>query len=376
MSGTIRLARDLMLPLAARIAHSAEKDAEDTILILQPDHLGDILLSQPAVREIRRAFPASRLVAVVGPWSSTITKMAWPVDEIVDVEFPGFTRAQGRNPIHPYRYLRSTAMRLAELQPRAAIVLRPDAWWAAWLSALVSPVVVTSDDKRASKFGTLVADINPQGHASERAAQIASSLTGSTVSMRPESSGLEVQVDTGAALRANRILHARNIHRDYVVIHPGSGAAVKEWPTHRWRAIVTALVNRGLDVVVTGSAAERTLCEAVAHESDGVAVLAGETTVPILAEVLRGARLVLGPDCGPLHLAVAVCTPSVHLFGPSDPARYGPWGSASRHVVVTAGWSCPRCGDLSAGRRAGCGCMVAIPASTVIDIANGLLDDH
>jgi heptosyltransferase-2/heptosyltransferase-3 len=374
MSATIRQARDLMLPVAARLAHYTRYDPDDTILILQPDHLGDILLAQPAVRQIRRAFPMSRLVAVVGPWSSEIASMAWPVDDMVEVEFPGFTRAHRRNPADPYLYLRSASERLRELKPRAAVVLRPDAWWAAWLAALTSPVVVTSDDPRTAIFGTLVAHIDPTGHAATRAAQIAGRLTGMPVDVDRVSSRLRIDPNPEAASEAERILFRHDIQRQFAVIHPGSGAAVKEWPVHRWGAIAAKLLDRGLDVVVTGSRSERAVAEAVVHDASHVAVIAGETSVPVLAEVLRGARLVLGPDCGPLHLAVAVNAPSVHLFGPSDSARYGPWGPAIRHVAVSAGWTCPRCGDLSAERQAGCGCMIAISPSAVIDVANGLLD--
>lgn len=104
--------------------------------------------------------------------------------------------------------------------------------------------------------------------------------------------------------------------------------------------------------------------------------LAGSTPLPVLVELLRGASVVLGPDCGPLHLAVGAGAPTVHLFGPSDPGRYGPWGDPARHVVVSAGWSCPRCGDLSMERRPGCGCMLAITPELVIDTTRWLLHQH
>jgi ADP-heptose:LPS heptosyltransferase len=88
---------------------------------------------------------------------------------------------------------------------------------------------------------------------------------------------------------------------------------------------------------------------------------------------MRGATAVVGPDCGPLHLAVAVGTPSVHLFGPSDPVRYGPWGDPRKHRVIRAGWTCPSCGDLSMMRPVGCGCMLAIQADDVMTAIDELV---
>jgi heptosyltransferase-2/heptosyltransferase-3 len=159
-------------------------------------------------------------------------------------------------------------------------------------------------------------------------------------------------------------------------VHPGAGAPVKEWPLHRWRAVVRSLTAAGLAVVVTGGVAERVLCASVADTLPNAVSVAGVSPIPLLIELLRGARLVVGPDCGPLHLAVATGTPTVHLFGPSDPRRYGPWGDSTLHVVLRANWSCPRCGDLSPDRPAGCGCMLAIEPGQVVDRAVRLLDQH
>ncbi|MEX2314551.1 MAG: hypothetical protein WD628_02455, partial [Thermomicrobiales bacterium] len=68
--------RDRLLPVAAWTRRRRWNASDDTILIVQPDHLGDILLSQPAVRHLREIHPDSRLIAVVGPWSREIATIA------------------------------------------------------------------------------------------------------------------------------------------------------------------------------------------------------------------------------------------------------------------------------------------------------------
>jgi heptosyltransferase-2/heptosyltransferase-3 len=82
---------------------------------------------------------------------------------------------------------------------------------------------------------------------------------------------------------------------------------------------------------------------------------------------------VLGPDSGALHLAVAAGAPTVHLYGPADPVKFGPWGDPARQRVVHAGRHCARCGDLSPSRPRGAACMVAITVGDVLAAARPLL---
>jgi heptosyltransferase-3 len=364
--------RNRVLPLAGRVGRKPSATTEDTVLILQPDHLGDILLSQPAVRIVREHHPTSRLVAVVGPWSREIAQLAWPVDEVATVRYPGFTREAKVSAVEPYRRLYAEARHLAEYRARTAYVLRPDAWWAAWLASIVAADVITSDDPRCTPFATRVATLADTDHATIRSMRIAVAYP--TPSQKDSAnSPLALELPASAMGDARRLLSEHGIGDRYVVIHPGSGAAVKEWPLHRWAAVARHVGELGLDVVLTGTDAETPLCNAILDRYDSARSLAGVTPIPTLAAVLKQASLVLGPDCGPLHLAVAVGTSTIHLFGPSDPRRYGPWGNQERHRVLRAGWSCTRCGDLSPSRAMGCGCMQAIDVDSVVEIARAML---
>jgi lipopolysaccharide heptosyltransferase III len=114
-----------------------------------------------------------------------------------------------------------------------------------------------------------------------------------------------------------------------LVLHPGSGSPLKSWPLERLAeagdALATAL---GARVVVTGAAHERRQTERlVALLPRGGVSLAGRLGWGELEALLARATLVVGIDSGPLHLAVAAGTPSVALFGPADPAQFGPWES-------------------------------------------------
>ena len=118
--------------------------------------------------------------------------------------------------------------------------------------------------------------------------------------------------------------------RDPIVLLPSAGKANKLWPAERFRELARLL---GDDVLVAWGPGERELAESIG------APLAPETTLRELAALLHRARLVVGGDTGPLHLAAALGTPVVGIFGPTNPVRNGPYGQID-HCVER--WSTTR----------------------------------
>ncbi len=131
----------------------------------------------------------------------------------------------------------------------------------------------------------------------------------------------------------------------YAVVHPGASAESRRWPAPRWAEVAHRLVRGGLAVKVTGTAAERGLCAAVAAGSVGVEDLSGALTLPQLASTVAGAHLVLCGDTGVAHLATAYAVPSVVIFGPVAPALWGPAIDPELHVALWHGDSPSRPGD-------------------------------
>jgi len=351
-----------VLAAGAYRARQVPGSAGDVTLVIQPDHLGDIVLSQPAVRVLHERF-GDTLVTVVGPWSAEIARLAWPIDRIETFAFPDFDRGHRGGHLQRARALDVAAQFFAALHPVRAIVLRPDDVWsaaAAWAAGITD--IVTGDDPRTSGYGTSVADASAHEHRAARAVAIACSAA-DIHTVHPTWDAFPLHIQLSAEDR--RSTDTEGVPgRRYAVVHPGAGVPVKQWTAHRWRAVVRHLNQLGLAVVVTGGPDEEALCTAIASDLDA-ASLAGETTLGELCHVLADAAMVIGPDSGPLHLAVALGAPTVHLFGPSDEREFGPWGDPRTHRVVTAGWHCPRCRDLSPRRTEACGCMLAIPIDAV-----------
>jgi lipopolysaccharide heptosyltransferase I len=127
--------------------------------------------------------------------------------------------------------------------------------------------------------------------------------------------------------------------RPFAIINPGAAWPNKRWPAERFGEVAAFLREvRGLDSVVLWGPDEADLARAVAASSAGAARIAPPTTILDVLELSRGAALMVSGDTGPLHLAAAVGTPALALFGPTDPRRNGPW--APDDVVVSRYESC------------------------------------
>jgi ADP-heptose:LPS heptosyltransferase len=122
------------------------------------------------------------------------------------------------------------------------------------------------------------------------------------------------------------------------VIHPGAASGARRWPPDRWARVAAAEWRRGHRVVLTGSTGERRLCTAIARAAGlpADAVAAGQTGPSELLRLVAGAGRVACADTGVAHVATAVGTPSVVLFGPTPPALWGP-PPVPRHVTLWRG---------------------------------------
>jgi ADP-heptose:LPS heptosyltransferase len=122
------------------------------------------------------------------------------------------------------------------------------------------------------------------------------------------------------------------------LLHPGAASPARRWPAERWAAVARAEAGRGRTVLVTGTATERPLAERIAADAGlgGDAVRAGRTDLAALAALVSGAARVVCGDTGVSHLATAVGTPSVTLFGPVPPSEWGP-PPLPHHVALWAG---------------------------------------
>jgi len=329
---------------SAYVPRSRRSEKTDRILLIRPDHLGDLLLSTPAIRALKAAYPNTQIHALVGPWAADVLANFDEVDVVLTLPFPGFTRSDKTDWRSPYQFAFQTARRLRRIGYAKAVILRPDHWWGAWLAQLVGiPQRYGYDDEDTRLFLT---DAIPRQHehAVMQNMRLIEQVMGKAGPKAPDLAFPTTQMDHAYV---KGYLSEWGVHETDRIfcIHPGAGTLVKQWDATQWAQAADVLMEQ-LDarVVFTGTDNELPLIrEIIGQMAGGAIVVAGDTKIGQLGALYKRSMLVLGPDSGPVHLAAAVGVPTVALFGPADPVEFGTWGDPKKHIVLTSGISCRPC---------------------------------
>ena len=353
------------LPWAHTAAQQAQKPESTPrrILLLRPDHLGDLVLTTPILDALKTHIPDAHITMMVGPWSSEVVARHPAIDCLLTCPFPGFQRAAQKS-LAPYILLLSIAQQLRRNRYDLAINLRPDFWWGAGLLYLAGiPHRLGYAIEPGRPFLTRALPFHspePAPVSNLRLVSAALETLGYSPLEQPytpERYPLQFIPTAEEQEWVTERLDKEGINPDspIVVIHPGAGAPVKLWRTEAWSAcasILPALFTSPTPVriILTGSKSERPMLEEIGQGMTAQPLLVTDASVGQLAALLRRAQLVLGVDSGPLHLAVAQGTPTMHIFGPTDPRIFGPWGTAGRHIVIASAQRCPTCPSIPCGR--------------------------
>jgi ADP-heptose:LPS heptosyltransferase len=328
---------------AARIAgrHAPPPSEVREVLVLRLDRIGDLLMSLPALEALRGALPRARIRLAVGRWSQEIAARA-PVDEVLAWSAPWAARRGEARDAAGDLWRRARALRRDRLD--LALDLQGD------LRANLL-LALTCARRRVGYANTggayLLTDIVPLDETISWVDQnqAAVSLALAAAGLSPPAPGpLPLGEDREKPQVLLGSLGLSTARRPLVGVHPSGGRTVKQWDPQRWAEVAARLEREfGATVVVTGSEADRPLAAAVARGLAGQAVdLTGRLGVGETLAVIAGLDLFLSPDTGPMHMACAVGTPSVAVFGPSDPVRYFS-GRGPRHAVVRAELWCSPC---------------------------------
>ncbi len=369
-------ARQAMLRSLARMPVAPTLvDVQQRILLIRPDHMGDALLTLPAITALRTAFPGAELHALASPQAASVFASVPELDAVQTMDFPGISRSARRGRLAPWLLALGTARQLRNLRFSAALILRPDHWWGAlvaWLAGI--PQRIGLDLAETTPFLTHAVPLRHE-HALLRNLRLVAAPDGQAVN---ESAKLCFPLTAADRDAAAVILRENGVSPDapYLFIHPGTGAALKHWEEARWARVADEPgVLPGTQVLFSGSTAERSLVKRITAQMQQPATsLAGKTSIAELAACYENALLVLGPDSGPLHLAAAVGAPTVSLYGPADPAEFGPWGPAERHITLASNIGCRPCRvlDWDGDDAAWHPCLRDISVNQVVETARNL----
>lgn len=275
--------------------------------VIMPSWVGDAVMATPVLRALRAYLPRARLCGVMRPGLDDLLAGApWLDDTIVE-------------PFKSFRAAWRTGTRLRAFSPQAVLIL-PNSFRSAAISRISSAqtrVGYARDGRRT--LLTHAADLQRTAQpvpAIEYYARLAEFALGRAVENRQ----LELTV-TGEQEQSARALLGE-LQNPLIVINPGANKAAKRWPAERFAAVVDALADQQhFTIAVTGAPTEREVVRAVidAMTIPAVDLCAVGVTLGSLKAVLQQAALLISNDTGPRHIAAAVGTPTVSLFGPTDP---------------------------------------------------------
>lgn len=304
-------------------------------MIVRLGSMGDILHALPAATALRNAWSKASIGWVVEErWAELLCTLPEPrsgprsprrplVDQVHTVD----TRKWRGALFSPQTWERVGAS-LSELRApeyEVALDLQGAARSAMLARLSKAPIVYGTRQPRenvASMFYTR--QVIARGtHVVEQNLSLAEAVAGQPLEMP----AVELPYDQAAEKQCDDWLRSEGIS-DFALLNPGAGWGAKQWPPERYGWVAKQLATDGLKALVNFGPGEEKLAQAVEAASAGAAQAVGCTLTELIA-LTRRARLFIGGDTGPMHLAAALGIPVVAIFGPTDPARNGPFGTRS-----------------------------------------------
>ncbi len=336
--------RDGILSVIAKAPIFLQNTNTKRLLIIRPDHLGDVLLSTPAIQAIKRKRPDMSIHVLCGEWAADLLANYDEIDLVLTLRFPGFQRHANSSAGNPWLLAAKSAQMLRQIGYSSAIIMRRDHWWGAMLAFFAGiRERIGYNLPNVAPFLTTALQYQNQ-HAVKQNLRLAEPWIGATRS-EPIKLVYPLEADDRGYIDKYLAEWRINPNQPVICIHPGSGADIKLWQAEKWAKAADMLAAQfSTAIIFTGSSSEAALISDIAAKmKENAYIIAGSTKIGQLAALYQRSLLVLGPDSGPMHLAAAVDTPTVTLFGPADPNEFAPWGSPRRHAILTSHIGCRPC---------------------------------
>lgn len=301
------------------------------VLLVRLGALGDIVHAMPVAAALRASFPAARIDWVTHPAYVSLLGLLHGLDSVIAIDTRDWQPGRPGSLFEGIGALRSAgydaALDLQGLVKSAALAR------AAGARRTVGFARAHLREPAARIFYDETVDPGDVAHVVHKNLAFCSAVgaDGRTarfpLTIPPSSAAGQLASDLGG--------------QPYVLLNPGAAWPNKRWPAARFGALAQRMrEQQGLASVVLWGPEEQALATAVVSASDGAARLAPPTGIPDMVAVAAGARMMVSGDTGPLHLAAAVGTPVVALFGPTRAERNGPWDDRDLSVTRTAACEC------------------------------------
>ena len=299
------------------------------ILLLRLERIGDLLMALPAIADVRALAPGASIDLVVGSWNSRLAEAMRPVSSVKTLDAAWLAREGGGLGV-PGLLRAARAWRREHYD--LAINFEPDVRSNLLLAASGAEWTTGYRSGGGGPLLDAALDYDVGSHTTDNARR----LVQATFERTPPgpADGSLVLPPSAIAAATERLAGSRGL---LVGLHASGGRAIKQWEPARFAEVARRLVaDADATIVLTGGPGDRAIVDEVKATlpPDRVIDVAGAIDLLELAAILQRLDLLLTGDTGPMHLAAAVGTPVVAVFGPSDPARYAPRGPADQVVRV------------------------------------------
>lgn len=298
------------------------------LLVVRLGAMGDILHSMPAVTALRQAHPGWFIGWAIEPqWRGLFcandSEPRTPGMPLVDRlhVLPAKQWAKAPLSAQTWRGMGQVRQELHGMRYDVAVDLQGavrSAWFARW--ARTGRVIGEAHPREFAAKWLFSKRVETRGvHVIEQSLEVVNALAGETLPMTMPL----LPCDAAAEQRAEML------RKPFVLLSPGAGWGAKRWPAERYGAVAQQLAKAGYTVAINSGPAEGYLAKEIVATSGGAAQALTLDMADLIA-VTRRASLAIAGDTGPLHLACALGVPVVGIFGPTDPARNGPFHCRSR----------------------------------------------
>jgi predicted lipopolysaccharide heptosyltransferase III len=342
-----------------------------SILLFKLRYIGDVLLTTPAIRLLRAAYPSARLTMVVNLGTEEVLKHNPHLNEVVTIDRDRIERA---TPLTRLAYELSLIKQLRSKQADLAIDF--DSGERAGFLSLLSGAPLRVGFRRTSGLRRWLYN-RPVAQAWTHTVERNLGLVRRALDLGPGEDRLELYTGREDEERIETWMRGAGlVSGRWILIHPGGRFQYKRWAPEKWAALVDRWHEESrVPIVLAGGEKERQDIEIImSRVKKQPHSLVGQTTVLEFAALCRRAALLIANDSGPSHIAAAVGTRVVALFGFSDPAVWRPWGKG--HVVVSNrpspsanGEPTPRVRDVGCVEGCWCNGLHAIAVEAVYDAA-------
>lgn len=294
------------------------------ILVLQIGAIGDTLFAIPALRALRRSYPTATIAVLASPRAGDVLR-GIPYIDLLRVCPSGLD-------------LLRAVLEFRQMEFDLAVGLSNQGSWLAPLcgtplkAGFPSPLLALAEPGAIKEL--------PSAHVVEYCLAVVRKLGAAA---GEEGRDLEIWLAAGERECSESFLAAHHLKEPIVAIHPGGRYfQFKRWPVKRYAELADGLAECSASTVMVGGPEDIELAATITRAARSSPVLAaGKLRLKETAALLSRCQLFIGNDSAPLHLAAAVKTPTIGLFGPTSPAQFSPFGP--EHAVIYKAFPCSPC---------------------------------